>query len=212
LAANQREALTYLRAEFFSVVITDFMLDGLGEPERIARSILEAAHPVPVGCLTGGSNLPAGISHQFAFVLHKPVTPENILTAIRSLFSPRRDDLHRATVVESYFAGLNAANWDLVASLCSDRMKFNPPPDERQTEPIAGKHLFRRYAEDTFRSFANRTFGVQSISFLPNGVIARYLARCESDSGEKVQHRGEVLFRFDGHLISEIGVRVDVVK
>jgi DNA-binding NtrC family response regulator len=95
LATNPREALRYLKAELFSLVLTDFLLDARGDPERIARSLLEAASPVPVGCLTGWSNLPARISNQYAFVLHKPVPAENILGAIRSLLSPRDQNLHR---------------------------------------------------------------------------------------------------------------------
>lgn len=208
MAATQQQALTYLKSEFFSLVITDYMLDARGDPERLARSLLEAAHPVPVGCLTGWSSIPAHLSSQYAFVLHKPVTAENILDAIGSLFSPDRHDLRRAAAISSYFAGLSAANWELVASLCSESLRFNPPPNDPRSEPIHGKRLFRQHTEETLRSFANTTFGVQGLSFLPTGVVARYLARWDSDSGEQLHHRGEVLFRFDGDLISEIGVRL----
>jgi CheY-like chemotaxis protein len=209
LAANQQEALRFLKTEFFSLVITDYML-GAGDPERIARSLLDAAYPVPVGCLTGWSSIPRHMHGQFAFVLHKPVTAENILAAVASLFSPQRHDLRRAAVVSSYFAGLSAANWDLVASLCSEKIIFNPPPDNPLRETIHGRRLFRQYTESTFRSFPSTTFLVEGISFLPGGVVARYLACWDSDSGQKLQRRGEVLFRFDGDVILEIGVRLDL--
>jgi CheY-like chemotaxis protein len=210
LAADHKEALVHLKAEFFSLVLTDYVLDALGEPERIARSLLTAADPVPVGCLTGWSNIPRSIDRQYAFVLRKPVTAEQILAAIGSLFSPKRHHRLQAAVIASYFAGLSAANWDLVASLCSEQITFNPPPDSPQRGPIQGKRSFRKYTEETFRSFLNARFDVQGISFLPNGVVARYLARWDSVAGERLQHRGEVLFRFAGDLISEIGVRLDL--
>jgi CheY-like chemotaxis protein len=89
LAASHQEALAHLKAEFFSLVLTDYMLDALGDPDRVARSLLNAAYPVPVGCLTGWSSIPSSIDRQYAFVLHKPVTAEHILAAIGSLLSPK---------------------------------------------------------------------------------------------------------------------------
>jgi CheY-like chemotaxis protein len=85
LAASHQEALAHLKTEFFSLVLTDYVLDARGEPERIARSLLTAAYPIPVGCLTGWSNIPGSIDRQYAFVLRKPVTAEQILAAIDSL-------------------------------------------------------------------------------------------------------------------------------
>ena len=210
LAASHQEALARLKAEFFSLVLTDYVLDVHGEPERLARSLLTAAYPVPVGCLTGWSHIPGTIDRQYAFVLRKPVTAEQILAAIGSLFSPRQHDRLQAFVIASYFAGLSAANWDLVASLCSEQIRFNPPPESPQRESIQGKRPFLKYTEETFGSFLNAKFDVQGISFLPNGVVARYLAHWDSVAGERVQHRGEVLFRFAGSLIAEIGVRLDL--
>src|SRR5262249_20701653 len=76
LAADHKEALTPLKAEFFSLVITDSLLDAHGDPAAIAQSLLEATYPVPVGCLTGWANTPASFNGRYAFVLHKPVTAE----------------------------------------------------------------------------------------------------------------------------------------
>jgi DNA-binding NtrC family response regulator len=86
LAANQSEALTFLKTELFSLVITDYRLGALGNPEPIARSLLDAAHPVPVGCVTGWHNIPRNIESRYAFVLHKPVTAEKLLAAVRALY------------------------------------------------------------------------------------------------------------------------------
>lgn len=210
LAANQQQALRFLKTEFFSLVITDYMLGALDDPELVAHSLLAAAYPVAVGCLTGRSNLPGNIRSQYAFVLQKPVIAEHILAAIGTVLSPRGHDLHRAMAISSYFSGLSDANWDFVASLCSERIRFHPPPGDLRRETIHGRHLFRRYTEETFRSFRNSSFEVEGVSFLPDGAVARYVARWDSDSGEKLQHRGEVLFRFDGDLILEIGVRLDL--
>jgi len=84
-AATQPEALRHLKTEFFSLVIADYMLAAAGDHERVARALLEAAYPVPVGCLSGWSDIPPHLNRQYAFVLRKPVTAENLLAAIRSL-------------------------------------------------------------------------------------------------------------------------------
>ena len=44
LAASHHEALARLKTEFFSLVLTDYVLDALGEPDRVARFALSRRH------------------------------------------------------------------------------------------------------------------------------------------------------------------------
>ena len=207
LAASPREALAFLRTAFFSLVITDYVLDPGGDVERLAQALLDAAAPIPVGCLTGWTDIPKGIRSRYAFVLHKPVTAEALLTEVGPLASPRSYDPALAEMARAYFAGLSAASWDDVASLCAADVRFSPPPRDRREPAIQGRDRFRSYMEETLRGFPNATFELHDISFLPSGLIAGYRASWRAASGARADHPGQVLFTFEGARISTIDVR-----
>lgn len=201
------EAIAHLKDEVYSLVVADYRFGSPDESERLALALLEAAAPVPVGCVTG-SDLPLCLRRRYAFAIRKPFTIERLLISIAPWTVPQEGDIKHAALVEFYFHNLTVRNWDALSELCTVSVQYNPPSEGPSTRTIFGRHAFRQHAEEVFRFFPDARFTLRKIFWLPNGAIAQF--RSSWKGMPPVHNRdGAVLFGFDGTSIAKIGVDLE---
>jgi hypothetical protein len=83
-----------------------------------------------------------------------------------------------------------------------------PPPAPFAAE-IRGREAFRRYSAETYRHFPGARFDQVQIYALPQGWVTRYVGRWLAADGAINQQAGAVVFRLEGELIKQIGVRLN---
>jgi ketosteroid isomerase-like protein len=131
------------------------------------------------------------------------------LSAVGPLAGIQGEDVVQSEIIRAYFRALSRADWDGVAALCTDSVRYNLPAHDVLGMTIEGRAPFRRYTEELFSSFPGVVFELVDIASLSRGAISRYVSRWTSPSLELVQHEGAVLFHFQGDRIAEINVRLD---
>ena len=212
--SSAAEAFPLLEQLDFAVVLCDFRHGGSMDASwTAAEEIRRYAAPVPVGIATGWPlRTDEWRERGFAFLLRKPFDPEELFTHLGHAAGPFPVVDHQAQVIRGYFDALSRNDWDALAALCTEDVRYHLPGTQpRYCTTVSGREKFRDFSAETFESFADATFTVDSIVGLPWGAVARYVARWTA-GGQKKELPGAVVFRFDGPLISEIGVRLDVRK
>jgi CheY-like chemotaxis protein len=84
-------ALRALAQTRFSLVLTDFQLGGQQTPWQELQRIRDAAHPAPVGIVTGAAIDPAEAQRRgFAFAIQKPFEWDALLARVLEHVQPPR--------------------------------------------------------------------------------------------------------------------------
>ncbi|HVE82728.1 MAG TPA: response regulator [Myxococcales bacterium] len=83
-------ALQMLAAQTFQLVLTDFQLGGELAPWAELQRIRDAAHPAPVGIVTGAAIDPQEAQRRgFAFAIQKPFEWEALLACVMEHVRPQ---------------------------------------------------------------------------------------------------------------------------
>jgi CheY-like chemotaxis protein len=210
--ATLAEALAALATDAYALVLADYVLDGRGDTERGMIELLDAARPMPVGCVSGWVTLPRSVLDRLAFTVSKPCEAEQLLAHVAAVASGGASP-EVAAVVERYFAALSTKRWDVLAELCTDDVHYHLPGDDPELGRIVvGRAPFRAFAERTFERFPDASFDLLDVAALPRGAVARYRGAWRAATGELATLDGAVAFAFDRLQIAEIGVRLDVAK
>jgi CheY-like chemotaxis protein len=208
-SANFEEARQLLETDGFSLVIADYLFGSPGVPEARAAALLDAARPVPVGCITSWA-VPADLRQRFAFLLTKPFDLDDLLGAVEPLAGVGREDAAQSETIRAYFRALSRADWGALAALCIDSVRYNLPARDTIGATIEGRARFIRYAEELFSLYPGTVFEVLGIAALSRCTLSRYVSRWTSPTRQLIQQEGAVLFHFEGDRIAEINVRFDV--
>jgi CheY-like chemotaxis protein len=208
--ANADDGLKLLQKDGFALVVADYLLGAMNEAESQARRLLEAAAPVPVGCVTGWT-IPDALEGQFAFVLTKPFSAEDLIAEVGRIIAGQEGDSARTSAVRAYFQRLSQGDAGGVAALCTETVRYCLPADPPAGGVVVeGRDAFRRYTAEVFGSFGRVAITPSGIWSLPRGMVARYDARWATPAGVPAHQRGAVLFQFEGERIAQIGVRLDL--
>ena len=198
------DAISLLRNDAFSIVVTDYRFGSKEDSERAALALVEGAGSTPIGCITG-SELPRRVRERYAFVISKPFTIEELLMHVAPWAALQKKDQKRAELVAAYFNYLSIRDWDAVVELCSPSVEYNPTAGTPWTRTIRGRAAFRRHTEEVFGSFPDAKFELLQIIWLPRGAVARFRSTWNESSLERKQD-GAVLFAFEADTIAKIGV------
>jgi CheY-like chemotaxis protein len=208
---SAEEARRLLARRPYALVLADYLFGSVEGALEGAESLLRAAHPIPVGVLSGWQ-LPAHLRAQMAFVLLKPASSEQLVEHIAPFVTPQTEQRGRRAQIERYFACLGGRSWDELASLCSPNVVYHVPGDDpRFARTVNGRMPFRDYTQEVFTRFPDSRFQVTGVTWLTYGAVVRYSGRWRGPEGEEREHPGVVLFTFDEQgLIASLGVRLDV--
>jgi len=201
------DAMSVLRNNAFSLVVTDYRLGTHEDSERTAKALLDCARSTPVGCITGVDQLPRDVRQRYVFAIRKPFTIEHLLMHVAPWAAPQECDQSRVELVTAYFESLSARDWDALVELCAPSVEYNAPPGTPWTQTIRGRADFRRHTEEVFKSFPDAKFKLLETVWLPRGLIARFRSIWKASSLE-TSHEGAVLFAFDEGKIAKVGVEL----
>jgi ketosteroid isomerase-like protein len=208
------EAARLLARRPYALVLADYVFGSIDGALQSAESLLAAAHPVPVGVLSGWQ-LPARLRERMAFTLLKPASSEQLVEKIAPFITPQTEQRGRRDQIERYFAALGGQAWDELASLCSPDVVYHVPGDDgRFARTVTGRMAFRDYAQQVFSSFPGARFQVTGVTWLTYGAVVRYAGSWRDARGngmEVKQHAGVVMFTFDAEgRIARVGIRLDL--
>lgn len=193
------EAVSLVLMEVHSVEKADL-------PAMMTR-LKSAVRPAPIGLLT--ALRPSDAQSQvegFDFVLRKPFSLSELLTAV-GLHTKSQARVDEETAVKKYFDTLSRRDWPALAALCSPTVEYNlPGQDERLSGNVKGREALKVHAQAAFEGFPEAKFAVKETVALPQATIGPYSATWQPDA----KLDGAVLFRFEGGLISQIGVRLEM--
>ncbi|MBA3464620.1 MAG: nuclear transport factor 2 family protein [Deltaproteobacteria bacterium] len=213
-ATSIPQACEQLGRDAFDIVITDFLVEST-EPDVAWNGIDElvrAARPTPIGIVTGMRiDQGAVASHRVAFALHKPVSRADLLEAV-SRWAPAEALPAEATeTMRRYFSFIERGEWEQLGSVCTTNVRYHlPGNDPMYSRLVEGLDEFRRFAAETFAQFPEPRFALTSVRALPAGAIVRYQGSWVDASGKRLGTDGAIFVRFEGALIAELGVRLDL--
>jgi ketosteroid isomerase-like protein/CheY-like chemotaxis protein len=204
------EAVRLLARRPYALVLADYVFGSVEGALQNAESLLAAAHPVPVGVLSGWQ-LPARLRERMAFTLLKPASSEQLVENIAPFVTPQVEQPGRRDQIERYFAALGGQAWDELASLCSPDVVYHVPGDDRRfARTVTGRMAFRDYAQEVFSGFPGATFRVTAVTWLSYGAVVRYSGTWRA-AQKDVEHTGVVMFSFDEQgRIARLGIRLDL--
>lgn len=213
LAASPQEAMLLLEEQVFHFVLTDLFAWGTNEPLRSVSALLDQAQPTPIGLLTSWKvSKEAAELAGFACLIGKPFDLDDLLATIASCLNVPLglEQQRQAEMVGHFFDALNARNWDAALRLCAEHLAYYPGPTSLYApiRRLAGKEMYRAYAQDVFRQLALTRFEDVLIYARPKGLAARYTYGVTLPDGGPQQRAGATLFHFRGALITRIGVKV----
>lgn len=204
--ASGPEALAELDAHVHHLVLTDALARKLELALEWATSLALRVAPVPVGLITGWRvRLPAGSPIRFA--ISKPFEPSDLMLLIAAALAAPIEQGLEAGVARAYFAALNARDWNALAALCTDDVRYVLPEGTPFSAVIEGRSAFRDYSEQTFRNFPDAHFDELSFYSTPGGVAARFASSWTGSAG-KQRSAGSLMLRLAGDRISGIGVEM----
>ena len=207
------DGVALLEARAFELVITD-----LGVESQVAdaawlgfRRLRAAAHPAPVGVISGLTPAESRASGEgAAFFLAKPFALSTLFAELTRIFAVPLPDGVRETV-DAYLRTLEAGAWDDLLALCTEDVVYRLPGSvPGLSTTVRGRAELRRLAEETFRAFPDPAFTVEDIHPLPDAVVVDYVGTWR-DGTQRRSAPGTILFQFRDGLISEINIRADVV-
>ncbi len=214
-ATTFEQADYFLRHRAFEATIADLFLDPDMDAVKSWRDVakLRARAPMmPFGLLTGTR---VGAEHLekygIAFALFKPVSTEHLVSALTSCL-PEIGTLspERLATLRLYFSALERGDWERLESICTEDVTYELPADSQKFKAtITGRAAFRRFSEETFARFNDPRFAMHEVRALPRGALVRYGGSWTDAAGARVSLPGAILFRFEGNLIAEIGIRVE---
>lgn len=201
-------ALAFLHKEVASVVVADVVHEGEQQWDSLEK-VVKAAKPAPTVLATAAlvdtkTALNAGCSR----VLRKPFSMESLLAAVaESTFGEVKDEAV-LKVARDYFKALERRDWELLASLCAEDVRYHVPGDDPlYSKQLHGRDAFVRYAEEVFSEFKDVKFDIKAISALQDASVARYVSTWK---GGPPAMEGAVLFRLKDGKIGDVGVRLDL--
>lgn len=216
-AAALDEALALIDTATFALIVTDVFSHERASERALAPlvKLRDHAFPTPVGIVSAWKVSPAETTAQgFAFLVAKPFDIDELITtcaaAIATPFTPR--ETRRAQVVQQYFTGLTAGDWDGVAELCTEDVTYVLPGTGPFSTVIQGKAAFRAFTADTFAHFPGARFDGVRLSATPHGLAARYRSSWPTGDGGEHSQAGAVVFTFNGTSIRQIGVRLNAER
>jgi CheY-like chemotaxis protein len=87
VATDTESALRSLGTGPFALVLADFLCGAPEHSEEMAWRLLDAAGPIPVGCITGW-RIPERLSLAYSFVLKKPFVLDELIEMVGRLTAP----------------------------------------------------------------------------------------------------------------------------
>lgn len=213
--ASLAQALELVDERVFALILTDLFAQSKNDALASVTALRDRTQPTPIGILTAWGVSDAEVAAQgFTFLANKPFDVDKLLTsiaaALQTPFGP--EDEQRIAIVYRYFEMLTARDWDGLVGLCADNVTYMLPGESPFSAVIQGKEAFRAFTEKTFDQFRAARFDDVRIYATPQGLAARYMGTWDmGDQGEQRQS-GSVVFRFNGALISQIGVHLNDLR
>jgi CheY-like chemotaxis protein len=208
------EALRLLDEQVFHLVLADLFFGRSPHAFREAHILRRRAHPIPVGLLTTQNLAPEEATCQgFAFLLREPFEINDLLarvaTAINQPLSPDQQAL--AEIVWRFFTALQDADWQTLATLCTENLAYYPPTNalSARSRKIHGLRTYLSYAEATRHEMPDSRFSMITLFARPKGLAARYQVSWVAVDGIVRRVVGTSLFHFQGARISQIGNRLN---
>ena len=203
------EALALLQERCFDLILADLFagpsLHSLAEAQLLRRN----ARPTPVGLLTNQRIDPDfETSSDFAFLVSKSVEQEHLLWLIATTLQQpmSRTQERQVDLVRRLFAVINAAEWEQLTALCTDRLRFYPPPGSQfhSVKVLHGVQAYQAQLEAVKCRFPDYRLDDLVCYAHPKGVAVRYQASWRLPDGRTQAHTGATLFGFQGDRIAQI--------
>jgi len=174
------------------------------------RRLLEEAHPIPVGILTGWP-LQEGLA-EFAFTLSKPFDIGSLLSAMAAALGSAQVTPPAEAAVRAYFDALDRRDWSRLAELCAEDVEYALPGSSPYSTTVRGRDQFLALTKESFAAFPVSKFERLSIYPTPAGPCARYFSRWAHEGGQAEAQSGAVSFVVDGEKIRRIRVRLNLER
>ena len=207
-AASLPDSLRALENHLFQLVLTDlFRQAWQSHPLQSIQPLLKRAAPIPVGVMTAWQVAEDDPDlADLAFLLHKPFDLDDLLGKVDAELHPTIRSIRQHTLVEQFFAALNARDWQLLARLCTPDVTVTPvsAPAVAIFGARQGLPSFQAAMEQRFRLLPG--YSIEGVHMFPRtmGVAARYVARWQDSFGAEHRAAGSIYFRFQHGRIAQI--------
>lgn len=212
VAATLQEALTLLDVSPFALVLADLFPGSSKHAFTQAQILRRRAQPTPVALLMTNPPLDPEAAKQMGFVSIIPMPFELdsfLLTIATSINQPlTSDQQHQAETVRRYFDALTSGDWDAVLALCTKEVAYYPPLNSRvtTTRKLSGKAAYRAYLISASPKYPGYVCREVMTFARPKGLAVRYHYGWLPHNAAPQHGVGIILFHFQGHLISQVGV------
>jgi CheY-like chemotaxis protein len=209
-APSLNDALKQLDSQVFSLALVDLFARYAPRAFTEGHILRRRAHPTPIGLLTTQNLAPEEATHQgFAFLLREPFEIEDLLslvaTTIKQPLSLEQQRL--AQIVWRFFTALQNADWQTIATLCTEDLAYYPATSSSLTlqRKIQGLSAYIAYAEAARCTMPDSHYDNIMTFARPKGLAARFRVSWTSPGGTHQQMTGATLFHFREERISQIG-------
>jgi len=206
------DAVRRLDEQVFRLVLADLFIGRSPHGFTEGHILRRRAHPIPVGILTACNIAPEEATRQgFAFLLSEPFEIDDLLAlvaaAINQPFSAEQQRL--AEIVWRFFTALQDADWQTIATLCTENLTYYPLPSAPFTHArkIQGLSAYLSIAEAARRGMLALRFSMITLFALPKGLAAHYQVSWTPPDDMPQQLTGAMLFHFRGERIAQMGNR-----
>lgn len=218
IAATLQEALALLDSRTFAFVLSDLFAGVSKHAFTQAHILRRRANPIPVGLLTTNPPRDPETLTQagFACVIPMPFDLDAFLITLASCInqSLTLDQQRQAETVQCYFDALTAGDWEAVLALCTEEVAYYPPANSRITteRKLSGKAAYRAYLAASIPQYPGYVCQEVMTYARPKGLAVCYRYGWLPRGAAPAYGVGNVLFHFEGDLISQIGVHLPAAR
>ena len=217
VVASLEEGLAWVETQSCALILADLFVGRYPAGSFLpAHTLRRRVQPTPVGLLmTAPVSTEEAQRAGFAFMLAMPFNLENLLSLVAvALHQPLTAEQERqADVVRRYMEAQTAQNWEGLLALCTNDVRYYPPPASMGTPPrrLQGQSALRAYVEAAAQHAHQVSFADLRLSARPKGLVAQYTSQWLASDGYWQQRDVRLLFRFVGESIDQVGVQVHLV-
>ena len=213
-ATSVADARQQLTSTVFDAIVADMFVDSSDIDVATTQlcDLMRLADVTPTVIVTGAEVTRDVLEMpNLRRVLRKPVSRADLIGAVAWCTQRVEVEQSIAATLRAYLTCLERSTWSMLDSLCTPDVRYRAPGlHGGLARNVQGVAALRQLASESFASFEQPRFTINTLKAMPAGTMVRYNVTWIDGQGVRIGMDGSIFFTFRGELIDSIEVRLDL--